>query len=1033
MCDRVLRVFRGLFLFLAVVSLVSLAPGELAEEPATAESAEASSEQAADTDAETDNGPEMRFGTLEDVYGDSGNSFQGAIGFYNVQGTPAQAVPANGYGIGLDDMVVQWKEFQPRKDTTSCTPIADASGGSCAAVEIDTSNLYEGGVALGVSIVEEYPYDPVNFKNDCNDDGDYTDPGDDTDCNDNGILDIVAIGTSESLDREIVVCDQDADHPTVYRGTITISVTYDVPGVLFLSTSGTALPSANIQYLDRDDGTGSACPSSVDPSLEGVISEFTTVFIPRGNIVMAGYHIEDHSDPACSGGAGANGCTANCCGDGDEFPDTNEIIDLYMSVQNKTDRALSDVVVRVSTNSDNVDCILQPFFSVGSLTELGTAGDTALAGPFTFKVANVSRSSLGEAFGASFNVTIASATFDAVTHPQELPLEMDLDSSGGGSTEAWTAGFESGGGQNPLGGKFIQQDLDAGKQTLELSDGWRCQYNDPDFANGNSYREDQCFLGFTATANNTNDWHKHTKSDPDDGRARSGSSSLHYGYHSGSAPNDDTMKMKQLDGAVVEDDEIINVGTVGAPKLEFWHQISFMDSRGSSTPAGEAADRAVVHLQLHDAANSSIGDWIKIYPFENVYDVQGTDQFSNCLFDPTDDGNDEDSFFSDDPTETTGPSSTCFPEFVFGFQGDTDWQKFYSQERVGRATDAAADPTLSTGLGDAGFAGTGPGTWVKTSFDLSRFRGRRIKLRFVATTIELGTTVDYLAAGFPGNSSFEDGWYIDDVEIAEAITSPATLSVDTKTNATIPGCGAPCGYITPVLEVDPTSLDGPGQVVELSAVSSTADRCTDGTLQFQFWNNSGASTTVLSLADGDVLMKDWSDNPVFIDSPIVDTTYGVNIRCSSDPTCTTQTDEAVLSRLVTVACPDNSVTVTGATAFGLNLTWNTKNQITWENTILTVDLLRGDLLNLRSTGNYTTSVLSCPADSQLASSWNVGSPTAGQAWFFLVRREDTFCNEDAGSYSTKAASEQGSTPFSGSARDVGLNAASTPPACGVTP
>ena len=95
--------------------------------------------------------------------------------------------------------------------------------------------------------------------------------------------------------------------------------------------------------------------------------------------------------------------------------------------------------------------------------------------------------------------------------------------------------------------------------------------------------------------------------------------------------------------------------------------------------------------------------------------------------------------------------------------------------------------------------------------------------------------------------------------------------------------------------------------------------------------------------------------------------------------------------------------------------------------------LRGDLLNLRSTGNYTTSVLSCPADSQPASSWNVGSPTAGQAWFFLVRREDTFCNEDAGSYSTKAASEQGSTPFSGSARDVGLNAASTPPACGVTP
>ena len=132
------------------------------------------------------------------------------------------------------------------------------------------------------------------------------------------------------------------------------------------------------------------------------------------------------------------------------------------------------------------------------------------------------------------------------------------------------------------------------------------------------------------------------------------------------------MKMKQLDAAVIEDDEIINVATTGSPKLSFWHQISFMDFRGSNTPGGEAADRAVVHLQYQDGANNPLGDWIKIYPFENVYDVQGTDQFSNCLFDPTDDGNDEDSFFSDDPTETTGPSSTCFPEFVFGFQGSTD-------------------------------------------------------------------------------------------------------------------------------------------------------------------------------------------------------------------------------------------------------------------------------------------------------------------------------------------------------------------------
>mgnify|MGYP003572330625 FL=1 len=193
-------------------------------------------------------------------------------------------------------------------------------------------------------------------------------------------------------------------------------------------------------------------------------------------------------------------------------------------------------------------------------------------------------------------------------------------------------------------------------------------------------------------------------------------------------------------------------------------------------------------------------------------------------------------------------------------------------------------------------------------------------------------------------------------------------------------------------------------------------------LQFQWWNNSGTLTSVLSEADGDVLLKDWADNPVFIDSPLIDTTYGVSVRCSSDPTCTTQTDEAGASLLVTVDCPDGGTTVVGATAFGLDLTWNNKNQITWENTVLTVDLVRGDLYNLRSGGNLTTSIVGCAANDLTDATRNVGPANPGEAWYYLLRREVTFCNESAGSYGTKATSEQGWAPFSGSARDVGINA-----------
>ena len=78
----------------------------------------------------------------------------------------------------------------------------------------------------------------------------------------------------------------------------------------------------------------------------------------------------------------------------------------------------------------------------------------------------------------------------------------------------------------------------------------------------------------------------------------------------------------------------------------------------------------------------------------------------------------------------------------------------------------------------------------------------------------------------------------------------------------------------------------------------------------------GLAEEYLISESGDLLLKDWSDNPVFIDAPIVDTTYGLHIRCSSDPSCTTQTDEVVVSQLVTVACPDNSTTMTGVTPLG---------------------------------------------------------------------------------------------------------------------
>src|SRR6185503_3392634 len=67
------------------------------------------------------NGPDMRFSTLEDFYGDTGNRFQAALSFYNREPISSTIAPnVSGYGIGVDDMFISWKESRLDEDTTLC-------------------------------------------------------------------------------------------------------------------------------------------------------------------------------------------------------------------------------------------------------------------------------------------------------------------------------------------------------------------------------------------------------------------------------------------------------------------------------------------------------------------------------------------------------------------------------------------------------------------------------------------------------------------------------------------------------------------------------------------------------------------------------------------------------------------------------------------------------------------------------------------------------------------------------------------------
>jgi hypothetical protein len=887
-------------------------------------------------------------GTLSDLYGPAGESLQAAVGFFVAEGD-ATTSPSQGFGLTIDDMVIRWRETELVPDVTEC------SAGFCATLELQTTNFYEGNSRLEISLLEASP--PA--ENDCDLNGI---PDGTHDCSGDGVPDLVVRATSDAeIDGEIVFVERVGSGPR-YRGSLPISPVYDVSGTLFIERSGTLSATVDVVYDDSDDGTGSPCANSADPAERGNVRASTAVFYPVGRLSVAGYRLTDN-------------------GDDDGFADTNETVDLYVTVVNQSGEALGGVVARLSTNSARVDCILQPVISIGSLDADGPGSRREGPAPFRFKLgAGVERGSEFEELAAAFTVSITSNRFDGLISPQRITLDLDLDVSGGGSPTEFSEDFETAGSL----GAFTSMSLDfngpggpGGSNTA--SDGYRCQYNDPDFINSNSYcplSDCVCHLGYSLfpVIPDSFDWHQHGALQPDGGRAYIGGGSLHFGVHDASGdPDLDTTPLATLDAVRLIDPLNLSYAAAGGtPELSFKHQISLVDNRGTSTPTGEAVDRGVVQLQLADGAGAAIGSWQKLYPYHNVHDAQGTDNFVDCTFDPTDDGNDEDDFFDPtDPNRRLGPSSTCFPEASFVFLGDTDHRNPPSPFAIGRASD---------GPGLAG--ATGPGTWVESRFDLSRFQGRRVRLRFLETSIEVDPIANYESAFSWNPVPLDDGWYVDAVRVAPTLTSPATVAVDTADNSALPGCGNACDSLGADLVADPSTVAAPGALSELSAAGSSADRCIDGTLQYQFWRDSDDSGTIDTAVDE--RLRDWTDNPLLLAVPRRTTTYGAFARCSSAPACAGSATPALAT--VVVNCP-----ATGNVRFTQRIVFSGPDDVGWP-VVETVDAIRGNLNDLRAAsgggaGDFGTSVETCVLDGVPASGFSDATvpPNPGDARYWLVR------------------------------------------------
>jgi len=188
-----------------------------------------------------------------------------------------------------------------------------------------------------------------------------------------------------------------------------------------------------------------------------------------------------------------------------------------------------------------------------------------------------------------------------------------------------------------------------------------------------------------------------------------------------------------------------------------------------------------------------------------------------------------------------------------------------------------------------------------------------------------------------------------------------------------PQCPETCTSITAQVVTDPDNTGGaldellvaPGQPIELDA-SSSFGTCVDGALQFRFSKDGGT-----------MVLREYTENPVFIAAPQSDTDYLVEVRCSTDTDC----GDAVTVD-VDVACPSSgnlagifpAITATDKTTW----TWTpAKSYLLWQGDLALVNGYSGDL-SAGSGSSFTHSI----------------EPSPGSAYYYLIRETGEFCNEN---------------------------------------
>ncbi len=620
--------------------------------------------------------------------------------------------------------------------------------------------------------------------------------------------------------------------------------------------------------------------------------------------------------------------------------------------------------------------------------------------------------------------------------------------------------------------------FNTGDQVSEL-DGNHCQVNDPDNPNGNNTDPaDFCQLG-NGFSNTENHWHLHAPnaagvcgdgSCPDGGRSANvisgasgrkslSSTNLVDGDQTpgvGDGMTEDYNRMTWVEwhraGTASGPGNTFQLGfpdpnkTVTSPRLQgqytgpeltFWTQLSIIDARMFTVAPQDPGDFAWSAARVYacvDHNNSgacdtketgSLDGSEKWEPLKSWYSPESSyrsNNYINCMYDPTDDGSTESQFFPN--SVTTGPSSTCLPNAV-----DTCAGRTRNDDSNGLIPVVLGDACFpETGVeateGVTGFAGGTSWTgarWILKRYRLDDFAGRKVLFRWHMTPGELGGVENCADILTWACGNRDDGWFIDDIRV-NGLASDLTLSIDNAGQGTPPPAPTVCSNteINPALAAIPyptfdpltnktrlavacsdpaaATCDFDGDNVAdtgsdtaqsdaalrpflLTGIQTPGATCVGGELEYRFRDGSGN------------VLNDWSATPQtnsgsLIVTPAVSTDYSLDVRCSSNPTGCLQTDAIRINVGAVGACQLNPAT---------SLLLPNKTTLTWAASgVGTFDTAKGDVAALRSASGNFSGASCLENNGPDTSSTDGATPAAGASFYYLVRCDGGSWEDPAG-------------------------------------